>query len=59
MVVQNFTIGDVVEYEIKNLAPFTAYKISIAAGNEHGFGKEIVASFTSSEEGESCFPVYR
>ena len=47
------TTGDVLKYEIKNLVPFTAYEISVAAGNVHGFGEEIVASLKTSEEGES------
>ena len=53
VVIQNITTRNAnVEYKIKNLVPFTTYEISIAAGNMYGFGKEIVASLKTSEEGK-------
>ena len=59
----NITTGKVNEYEINNLTPYTTYKISVAAGNDHGFGEETITSFLTSEEGELlkdvCFTANR
>ena len=41
------------KYEIDNLTPYTTYEISVAAGNKHGFGEEIITSFRTSEEGKN------
>ena len=38
-------------YTLDNLTPYTTYKMSVAAGNKHGFGEEIIKSFTTLEEG--------
>jgi hypothetical protein len=48
----NITTGKVNKYEINNLTPYTTYEISIAAGNDYGFGEESSTSFLTSEEGE-------
>jgi hypothetical protein len=48
----NITTGKVNEYEINNLTPYTIYEISVAPGNDYGFGKESNTSFSTSEEGE-------
>jgi hypothetical protein len=37
------------EYKINNLTPYTAYEISVAAGNDNGFGEESNTSFSTSE----------
>ena len=53
----NITTGKVNEYEINYLTPYTTYKISVAAGNDYGFGEESNTSFsTTSEEGE-CYKI--
>ena len=46
------TTGKVNEYEINNLTSYTTYEISVAAGNNYGFGEETTSSFLTSEEGE-------
>ncbi len=49
----NVTTGRVNKYEIRNLTSYTTYEISVAAGNEYGFGEEAITSFsTASEKGE-------
>jgi hypothetical protein len=48
----NITTGKVNKYEINNLTPYTTYEISVAAGNDYGFGEESNTSFLTSEEGE-------
>jgi hypothetical protein len=48
----NITTGKVNEYEINNLTPYTTYEISVAPGNDYGFGEESNNSFLTSEEGE-------
>ena len=40
------------EFKLNNLSPYTTYEISVAAGNNLGFGEESVTSFLTSEEGE-------
>ena len=52
VIVGNITLKVVNEYKIYNLTPYTTYKISVSAGNDHGFGEESVTSFLTSEEGE-------
>ena len=51
-VIQNITNYNENEYEIHNLTSYTTYKISVAAGNKHGFGEETITSFKTSEEGK-------
>jgi hypothetical protein len=51
-VILNITTGKVNKYEINNLTPYTTYEISVAAGNDYGFGEESNTSFLTSEEGE-------
>ncbi|CAB4005863.1 titin isoform X5 [Paramuricea clavata] len=46
-VILNTTIDKVNKYEIDNLTPNTTYKISVAAGNQKGFGEETITSFTT------------
>ena len=41
----NITINKVNKYEIDNLTPNTTYEISLAAGNQNGFGEVIITSF--------------
>ncbi|CAB3986009.1 tyrosine- phosphatase Lar isoform X3, partial [Paramuricea clavata] len=53
----NITIGRVNGYEINNLTPYTAYEISVAAGNDYGFGEESNTSFFTSEEAPSGPPL--
>ena len=48
----NITTGKVNEYKINNLTPYTIYEISVAPGNDYGFGEESNTSFLTSEEGE-------
>ena len=48
----SITTGKVNEYEINNLTSYTTYEISVAAGNNYGFGEETTTSFLTSEEGE-------
>ena len=48
---QNITKDKVNEYKLNNLKPYTAYKISVAARNKHGFGEETTTSFKTSEDG--------
>jgi hypothetical protein len=41
------------EFQINNLTPFTAYEISVTAGNSRGFSEEsAITSFSTHEEGE-------
>ena len=40
------------EYKINNLTPYTTYEISVAAGNNYGFGEESITSFLTSEGGK-------
>jgi hypothetical protein len=47
----NITTGRVNKYEINNLTPYSTYEISVAAGNDYGFGEESNTSFSTSEEG--------
>ena len=49
---QNITKDKVNQYDLDNLTPYTKYEISVAVGNKHGFGEEIITSFLTSEEGE-------
>ena len=39
------------DYEINSLIPYTTYEISVAAGNDIGYGKEAVLLFLTSKEG--------
>ena len=48
----NITTGKVNEYKISNLTSYTAYGISVAAGNYYGFGEESNTSFLTTSEGE-------
>ena len=49
----DITTQKVNEYQIFNLKPFTAYEVSVTAGNSGGFGEEFaVISFLTSEVGE-------
>jgi hypothetical protein len=48
----NTTTDIVNKYKLEKLAPYTTYKISVAARNKHGFGEETITSFTTSEEGD-------
>ena len=43
--------GRLNNYELKNLAPYTGYEVSVAAGNYVGFEKGAAWSFATSEEG--------
>ena len=54
----NITTGRVNAYELNNLTPFTTYEISVASGNEYGFGEESVASFSTFEEGKCEIRIY-
>ena len=38
--------------KIKDLTPYAEYKVSVAAGNVHGFGEELSVSFVTSEAGK-------
>ena len=49
--IQNITTDKVNKYTLSNLTPYTMHKISVAAGNIHGFGEETTTSFKTSEEG--------
>ena len=49
----NTTTNKFNKYERDNLTPYTTYEISVAAGNKHGFGEEIITSFITSEEGKN------
>ncbi|CAB3988020.1 Receptor-type tyrosine- phosphatase F, partial [Paramuricea clavata] len=49
-VILNITINKVNKYEIDNLTPNTTYEISVAAGNQNGFGETTITSFRTSEE---------
>jgi ATP-dependent phosphoenolpyruvate carboxykinase len=51
--IQNIAKDKVNEYELDNLTPYTIYKISVAAGNRHGFGEETITAFKTSEEGKN------
>ena len=48
----NTTTDKVNKYKLDNLTPYTIYEISVAAGNQNGFGKHIITSFLTSEECE-------
>ncbi|CAB3988021.1 Receptor-type tyrosine- phosphatase F, partial [Paramuricea clavata] len=48
-VILNITINKVNKYEIDNLTPNTTYEISVAAGNQNGFGETTITSFRTSE----------
>jgi hypothetical protein len=50
--IMSITTGKVNEYEINNLTSYTAYEISVAAGNSRGFGDNIFSSFLTTSEGE-------
>ena len=50
--IRNITTVKVNKYQIDNRTPYTTYKISVAAGNKHGFSGGIISLFTTSEEGE-------
>ena len=39
------------EYQLNNLTPYTTYEISVAAGNNYGFGEDSFIAFITSEEG--------
>jgi hypothetical protein len=45
----NITINKVNKYEIDNLTPNATYEISVAAGNQKGFGETTITSFRTSE----------
>ena len=47
----NVTTGKVYKYEDNNLTPFTSYEISVAAGNNDGFGEETNSLFKTLEDG--------
>ena len=49
----NITTNQVNKYETNNLTPFTAYEISVAAGNKHGFGEETQILLITTEEGRN------
>ncbi|CAB4038919.1 Receptor-type tyrosine- phosphatase delta, partial [Paramuricea clavata] len=40
-----------------NLTPYTTYEITVAAGNQNGFGEEIITSFFTSENAPSGPPL--
>ena len=40
-------------YTLNNLTPYTTYKISVAAENQHGFGEETTESLTTPEDGKN------
>jgi hypothetical protein len=48
----NTTTDKVNKYKLDNLTPYTIYEISVAAGNQNGFGKHIITTFLTSEECE-------
>ena len=46
----NITTNKVNKWNLTNLAPYTTYEISVAAGNKRGgFGEETTTSFRTSE----------
>ena len=49
----NKTTGIQDTYTLDNLSPGTTHKISVAAGNQHGFGEETIESLTTLEEGKN------
>ena len=51
-VILNITIKKVNKYEIDNLTPNTTYEVSVAAGNQNGFGEETITSFTTLGKGK-------
>ncbi|CAB3981686.1 Receptor-type tyrosine- phosphatase delta, partial [Paramuricea clavata] len=53
----NIFTGKVNKYKINNLTPYTTYEISVAAGNDYGFGEESNTSFSTSEEAPSGPPL--
>ena len=50
----NVTTGNVNEYEINGLGPYTTYEISVAAGNKYGFGEAIITSFSTISKKGGC-----
>ncbi|CAB4010486.1 Down syndrome cell adhesion molecule Dscam2, partial [Paramuricea clavata] len=53
----NTATDKVNKYKLDNLTPYTTYEISVAAGNQNGFGKGIITSFLTSEESPSGPPL--
>jgi hypothetical protein len=50
--IRNITEDKVNElYKLNNLKPYTAYEISVAVRNKHGFGEETNTSFKTLEGG--------
>ena len=49
--IQNITTNKVNQHTLNYLIPYTAYEITVAARNKHGFGEETITSFSTSEEG--------
>jgi hypothetical protein len=52
ILILNITTGKVNEYEINNLTPYSTYEISVAAGNDYGFGEESGTPFSTTSDGE-------
>ena len=50
--IRNITTDKVNQQKLTNLTPYTAYEISVTAGNKHGFGEETITSFMTFEEGQ-------
>ncbi len=48
----SITTPKVNKYVLNNLAPYSTYEISVAAGNNQGFDDGNISSFSTSEEGE-------
>ena len=49
----SITTGKVNEYVLHNLSPYTTYEVSVAAGNEYGFGEEMTSLlFLTPEDSE-------
>ena len=48
----SITTPRVNKYMLNNLAPYSIYEISVAAGNNQGFDDGNISSFSTSEEGE-------
>jgi hypothetical protein len=48
----NTTTDKVNKYKLDRLTPYTTYVISVASGNQNGFGEETITSFKTSEKGE-------
>ena len=49
----NITTDKVNQRKLTNLTPNTTYQISVAAGNEKGFGEETITSFTTLRKGKT------